>query len=54
MRRFRAQPPLTSSVSECSFCDRPAAEDGWLAEEAGVRICDRCLEFCDEVLATQG
>jgi hypothetical protein len=53
VRRFRAQPPLTSGSAQCSFCDRPAGADGWLAERAGVRICDRCLEFCAEVLATR-
>ncbi|MFC7614690.1 ClpX C4-type zinc finger protein [Actinokineospora soli] len=34
----------------CSFCDRPAAEVEHLLTGPGVRICDRCVRFCTEIV----
>jgi hypothetical protein len=34
----------------CSFCDRPAGEAGRLVTGPGVRICERCVGFCADIV----
>jgi hypothetical protein len=54
--RTRLEPAPRMSELECSFCGKAAkAKDVTrLVAGPGVRICDVCLQLCDEVLAAAG
>lgn len=43
--------PRTAAFT-CSFCSRSAADVEHLVAGPGVKICDRCVTFCEEVVAT--
>jgi hypothetical protein len=45
-------PVPSGSAFSCSFCGRAAAEGGRLVAGPGVKICDRCVRFSAEVIAT--
>jgi hypothetical protein len=51
-RTHLAPLPRTSPL-DCSFCGKPASEVDRLVAGPGVRICDQCVRFCDEVIAAQ-
>jgi hypothetical protein len=50
--RTRLDPVPSASALTCSFCAKPAADVGRLVAGPGVRVCDGCVEFCVEVIAT--
>jgi hypothetical protein len=39
------------SDAQCSFCGKPVQKTTTMVAGPGVRICDVCLDLCDEVLA---
>ncbi|GII28974.1 ClpX C4-type zinc finger protein [Planotetraspora mira] len=43
---------LPSALS-CSFCDKSATEVSALVTGGGVRICEGCARFCDEIIAAR-
>ena len=40
----------TSSQLRCSFCRRPKSQVERLIAGPNVHICDRCVEFSNEIL----
>jgi ATP-dependent Clp protease ATP-binding subunit ClpX len=40
----------TSSQLRCSFCQRPESQVERLIAGPNVHICDRCVEFSNEIL----
>lgn len=52
--RTRVEVVGDAGTAHCSFCGRPAAAGGHLVSGPGVRICDRCLQLCDEIIVAAG
>jgi len=48
--RTRLQPASTTSRTRCSFCRKRARDVTSLVAGPGVRICDRCLHLCEEII----
>ncbi|MCI2418437.1 ClpX C4-type zinc finger protein [Saccharopolyspora sp. K220] len=46
-------PQSQASALTCSFCDKPGSQVRRLVAGPDARICDGCVQFCDEVLAAQ-
>ncbi len=39
-----------SDQQRCSFCGRSESRVGKLIAGPGIHICDKCVEFCNEIL----
>ena len=44
--------PATAAV-HCHFCGEPGDQVDALVAGPGVRICNRCVQICDEIIAAQ-
>jgi hypothetical protein len=51
--RTHLDPVPPTSALRCSFCDKPAGEVKALVAGPGVRICDQCVQFCNEIITAQ-
>jgi hypothetical protein len=49
--RTRIERVSRVSDAKCSFCHAPVQKTTAMVAGPGVRICDVCLDLCDEVLA---
>lgn len=47
------QPVPATSKLACSFCAKPARQVTRLVAGPGIRICNECLDRCDEILAAR-
>jgi hypothetical protein len=51
--RTQLQHANRTSKARCSFCGKAARDVTSLVMGPGVRICDRCLRLCGEILTGQ-
>lgn len=42
-----------AGTQECSFCGKHRARVVAMASAGDMRICDECLELCDEILSEE-
>jgi tRNA U54 and U55 pseudouridine synthase Pus10 len=40
-----------AAEDECTFCGKPRHRVSAMASAGDVRICDECLDLCDEILS---
>lgn len=48
--------PFTSvddASARCAFCGNSRRDVDMLLQHRGLRICDRCLDLCTEIIAEQ-
>lgn len=52
-QRTHLDPVLRTSKLFCSFCGKPASKVASLVAGPGVRICNKCLDLCDEIISAE-